>query len=126
MPMNLDLSELPAEIRRVRKARHLSLKDMEKETGVSAATLSRLEREAGVPEIQVIHKLATWLGVSVRTAGKEAPTVKTDEDLNRVIAVHLRANKKLPAEVARAIIDSFEMVMKLETQRAVESRRGSK
>lgn len=124
--MSLDLHDLPAEIRRVREAKHLSLKDLEKETGVSAATLSRLERGAGVPEIQVVQKLATWLGVSVRTAGEEAQSVRTDEDLKRVISVHLRANKKLSANVARAIIDSFDVVMRIETQKASKPRRTSK
>ena len=117
--MSLDLHDLPAEIRRVREAKHLSLKDLEKETGVSAATLSRLE-------IQVVQKLATWLGVSVRTAGEEAQSVRTDEDLKRVISVHLRANKKLSANVARAIIDSFDVVMRIETQKASKPRRTSK
>jgi hypothetical protein len=62
--------------------------------------------------------LADWLGVNVNAAGEDSHSVKTDEDLRRTIAVHLRANKKLPASVAQAIVESFDLVMKVELQRA--------
>jgi hypothetical protein len=65
-----------------------------------------------------VEKLAAWLEVTVRAAGEGGSEVKTDDDLKRTIAVHLRANKRLPEKVARAIVDAFDLVMQLEMQKA--------
>jgi transcriptional regulator with XRE-family HTH domain len=117
MAITVTIDQLGAELRRKRSKEELSLRDAEAETGISAATLSRIER-GSVPDTLIIERLAKWLEINVTTAGQMSPSVKTDEDLRRTIAVHLRANKKLPPSVAQAIVESFDLVMRLEMQRA--------
>lgn len=117
MPVTITLEQLGAELKRTREERGLSLRQAEEAIGVSAATLSRIER-GSQPELAVVNKLAPWLGVSIAASGDPRPSILTDEDLKRTISVHLRANKNLSEEVARSIVDSFELIMKLETERA--------
>jgi transcriptional regulator with XRE-family HTH domain len=112
MPVTIDLRQLGAELKRKRDERDLSLRDVSTETDISAATLSRIERGSGIPELPIIEKLAQWLDVSVRAAGVDDVRVSTDEDVKRLIAVHLRANKKLPEVVARAIADAYDAVLR--------------
>lgn len=115
MAVMVSLDQLGAEIKRKRANR--SLRDVEAETGISAATLSRVERGSR-PDHDVIEKLAAWLGVTVGAGGGLATDVKTDDDLRRTIAVHLRANKRLPEDVARTIVDAFDLIMELEMKKA--------
>jgi transcriptional regulator with XRE-family HTH domain len=117
MAVTVTIEQLGAELRRRRADKELSLRDVEEATEISAATLSRIER-GSVPDVSVLSKLAQWLDVNICAAGEESNSIRTDEDLKRTIAVHLRANKKLPEPVARAIVESFELVMKVELQRA--------
>lgn len=122
--MTIGIDQLGAELRRQRAERDLNLREVERETGISAATLSRIERGSGTPDVQIIEKLAEWLGTSVRTGGEAMSEVKTDADLKRVIAVHLRANKKLPEAVAHAIAETFAVVVSIETKKAQAAARG--
>lgn len=125
MPITLPLEQLGSELKRRRRERQLSLRAVELQTGVSPATLSRLER-GNTPDLSVVEKIANWLGVSVATAGAQreslSSTVKTDEDLKRTIAVHLRANKKLSSELAEAIAETFDMVVRLELEKQKKKR----
>lgn len=89
---------------------------------MDAATLSRIERGEGTPDLAVITRLAHWLNVTVQTAGAHLNDVKTDDDLKRTIAVHLRANKNLSDKVARTIAESFDLVMRVEIERAKKPR----
>jgi transcriptional regulator with XRE-family HTH domain len=118
MAVTIDIKQLGDELKRQRAERNKTLRDVEDETGISAATLSRIERESGNPEIPIVKKLAAWLGTGVRTGGQAETGVRTDADLRRVIAVHLRANKNLPEKVARAIAETFDVVIRVETQKA--------
>jgi len=118
MAVTIDIKQLGGELKRQRAERNKTLRDVEDETGISAATLSRIERESGNPEIPIVKKLAAWLGTGVRTGGQAETGVRTDADLRRVIAVHLRANKNLPEKVARAIAETFDVVIRVETQKA--------
>jgi transcriptional regulator with XRE-family HTH domain len=115
--VTVSIDQLGAELRRRRAEEELSLREVESATQISAATLSRIER-GSVPDVSVLGRLAEWLDVNICAAGEESSSIRTDEDLKRTIAVHLRANKKLPEPVARAIVESFELVMKVELQRA--------
>lgn len=115
--VTLTIGQLGGELRRRRKDTGISLRELEQDIGISAATLSRIER-GSVPDVSIIEKLASWLGVNVVAAGEEKNEVQTDEDLKRTIAVHLRANKNLSEGTARAIADAFDLVMQLEIHRA--------
>jgi transcriptional regulator with XRE-family HTH domain len=113
----VSIDQLGAELGRQRNKKGMSLRDVEGKTGISAATLSRVER-GSMPELGVVEKLAAWLDVTVCAAGGPGTAIATDEDLKRTIAVHLRANKNLPEAVARAIIDGFDLIMQMEMQKA--------
>lgn len=117
MAVTMTVDQLRAELKRRRKSTGFTLRDVEHETGISPATLSRFER-GSTPEFAVITRLADWLGLNVVAAGEQSSVIQTDEDLKRTIAVHLRANKNLPEDVARAIVDSFDVIMQVELQKA--------
>ena len=48
-------------LRRARRQRGLSLREVAEEIDVSPSTLSRLERETGTPDLPTINKLIRWL-----------------------------------------------------------------
>lgn len=123
MAITVTVDQLGAELRSRRKELDLSLRTVEQQTGISAATLSRVER-GSTPEVGVIEKLAQWLKVVVSTSDMAKQGVATDQDLKRVIAVHLRANRKLPEKTARAIAETFDAVMRVELERAKKKGEG--
>jgi transcriptional regulator with XRE-family HTH domain len=116
MAITVTVDQLRAELKSRRKALELSLRDVEEQTGISATTLSRIER-GSTPDVSMIERLAKWLKVNVSAAQTDKPGVKTDEDLKRMIAVHLRASRKLPEDVARSIADVFDFVIRVELER---------
>jgi transcriptional regulator with XRE-family HTH domain len=117
MAVSMTVEQLASELRRRRVELDLTLRDVEEKTGISPATLSRIER-GSKPEFAVIEKLAEWLGVNVVAAGAETSSIRTDEDLKKAIHVHLRAKKNLPEEVAHSIVEAFEILMQFELQKA--------
>jgi transcriptional regulator with XRE-family HTH domain len=99
----IDASELASRLRARRRDRALSLRDAAAEIGVSAATLSRVERGDYLPERDNLFRLLRWLGV--RTA---APTTPAEPHppgaaTMEAIELHLRADKDLSPEDAEAI-----------------------
>ena len=119
MAVVLPLDQLGAELKRRREMLGVSLRMVEDATGISAATLSRTER-GSVPDLAIMERLAAWLGVRVHAVGDERVGVRTDEDLKRTIAVHLRANKRMSEEVANTIAESFDLVMRVELAKAAD------
>ncbi len=86
------------------------------ESGISASTLSRLERGIGAaPDAETMSKLSEWLQASVDDLlfGGEAQ-FKELEGLSTpdAIAVHLRADKKLSPETAEALAQLFRAAYK--------------
>lgn len=87
-----------------------------KEAGISAATLSRLERglAATLPDVATLEKLARWLGMTIGDlleskapkAGTKAPEVSTPE----LVEVHLRADKNLAPKTAHALAQMFKVL----------------
>ena len=108
--------EIGAELRRKREVLGLSLREVEGKTGISAATLSRIERGATNADLETIRQLSEWLGVSIQT-GKGTSSGRSDEDLKRSIALHLRATKRLSPELASSIAEAFDVVMRVELER---------
>ena len=114
----LSLAELGRELRRVRSVRGLSLRHVQTETEVSAATLSRIER-GSTPELRVAERLAEWLGVDIcaaRATGA-AKRIDSDAEFRRAIERYLRENRRAPEEVAHAVADALELVIALELER---------
>lgn len=125
MAVSMTVDQLASELRRRRVEQDLSLRQVEEVTGISAATLSRIER-GSKPEFAVITKLAHWLGVNVVAAGAETNSIRTDDDLKKAIHVHLRAKKNLPEEVAHSIVEAFDILMQVELQKAKRRESPSK
>lgn len=71
-------------LKRVRRERKLTLRDVEKKTGISNAYLSQLENGKIVkPSPSVLHKLAECYHVSyeqlMKLAGHPLPVIRTDK-----------------------------------------------
>lgn len=58
------LVSLGSEVRQVRRARKMTLKDLARESGVSVSHLSAVERGTANPSIDIVHRMAEALGVS--------------------------------------------------------------
>lgn len=72
--------------------------------GVSASTLSRVE-QGKVPDLDTFLRLCRWLEVSPGEFTESPADPRTDESGQRVdvIAAHLRADRTLDRETARAL-----------------------
>jgi transcriptional regulator with XRE-family HTH domain len=93
-------AELAARLTARRRELGLNLREAAAEVGVSAATLSRVERGA-MPERDSLSKLVEWLGMSETATSQEphAPGAATME----AIELHLRADKELSDADAETI-----------------------
>jgi transcriptional regulator with XRE-family HTH domain len=109
----IEASELAGRLRARRRERALSLRDAAAEIGVSAATLSRVERGDYLPERDNLFTLLRWLGVpaavSPAAAEPHAPGAATME----AIELHLRADKDL----APADADTIAQMVRLAYER---------
>ncbi|MDJ0631270.1 MAG: XRE family transcriptional regulator [Rhodobacter sp.] len=58
------LTSLGSEVRQVRKARQMTLRDLSAETGISVSHLSAIERGAVNPSVEFVHRIAEALNIS--------------------------------------------------------------
>jgi transcriptional regulator with XRE-family HTH domain len=97
-------ADLGAALRRRRRERRLSLRDLADETGVSFNTLSRVER-GHIPDLTNFQRIVDWLGMPPETfldvSGKQPSTTS-------VIARHLMADRRLSPEAAAKIAGIVE------------------
>ena len=110
--------ELGRSIRRKREEMGLSLRDVADETGVSASTLSRIENGTGKPDADNIARLTAWLNVPVErimsgrdTEGDEGRAVVyfPQESTPEIVEAHLRADRNLTPETAKALSELFRV-----------------
>src|SRR5436305_10019917 len=110
--------ELGRAIRRKREEAGLSLRDVADETGVSASTLSRIENGTGKPDADNIARLAGWLDMPIErvmhqnhASGAEQPPVVyyPHESTPEIVAAHLRADRHLAPETAKALSELFRV-----------------
>lgn len=110
--------ELGRAIRRKREETGLSLRDVADETGVSASTLSRIENGTGKPDADNIARLTGWLDVPVERimSGREADSDKEQavvyfphESTPEIVEAHLRADRNLTPETAKALSELFRV-----------------
>ena len=66
MPVMMTVDELRLELKRQRQVERMTLRDVERATGVSPATLSRFERGANA-DPDILRRLADWLSATVYT-----------------------------------------------------------
>jgi transcriptional regulator with XRE-family HTH domain len=111
----INVAELGQYIKRKRERERLSLRNVAKQTQVSASTLSRIENGTGVPDTPTLARLARWLNIPferIVTGGnsKESPIVYyPQESVPDIVAAHLRADRNLTPEQARALEDMFRI-----------------
>lgn len=94
------VDELAAMVKAKLDQHGLKLRDAASQTGVSAATLSRV-LNGKLPDTKTFAALVRWLGVS---ADLFIPTRST-ASVPETIEAHLRADRTLPPELARALAD---------------------
>ena len=114
----VDTSELGGAVRRRREQQGLSLRDVADQTGVSASTLSRIENGTGKPDADNIARLASWLDMPIervmhhghRSPADPKPVVYyPHESTPEIVEAHLRADKHLTADTAKALSELFRV-----------------
>jgi transcriptional regulator with XRE-family HTH domain len=134
-PMNkktgVNTDELGNAVRRRREQHNLSLRDVADETGVSASTLSRIENGTGKPDADNIARLAAWLDMPIervmhhghRSASDPKPVVYyPHESTPEIVEAHLRADKHLTPETAKALSELFRVAYKQFSQSPAKKR----
>ncbi len=110
--------ELGRAIKRRREELQLSLRDVADVTNVSASTLSRIENGTGKPDADNIARLTGWLDMPIdRVMSKSANEVEAvvyypHEATPEIVEAHLRADKKLTPETAKALSELFRVAYK--------------
>jgi transcriptional regulator with XRE-family HTH domain len=115
MTQGIDPKGLGERLLELRKDRRKTLKDVAKETGISVATLSRIERGEGKNvKSDTLVTLAEWMGTRVETLRTQPlPTVNRGRPLTNtpdIIELHLRADKRLDQKTAGALAKLFRTV----------------
>ncbi len=114
----VNTAELGSAIRRRREQQGMSLRDLADETGVSASTLSRIENGTGKPDADNIARLAGWLDMPIervmhhghRAANDPKPVVYyPHESTPEIVEAHLRADKHLTPQTAKALSELFRV-----------------
>ena len=108
--------ELGRAVKRRREELELSLRDVADVTGVSASTLSRIENGTGKPDADNIARLTGWLDMPMDRVMKavnkddvEPVVYYPHEATPEIVEAHLRADKKLTPETAKALSELFRV-----------------
>jgi transcriptional regulator with XRE-family HTH domain len=108
--------ELGRAIKRRREELGLSLRDVADVTAVSASTLSRIENGTGKPDADNIARLTGWLDMPVdrvmnnHSASAVEPVIYYPHEATpEIVEAHLRADKKLTPETAKALSELFRV-----------------
>lgn len=109
--------ELGRAIKRRREELGLSLRDVADKTQVSASTLSRIENGTGKPDADNIARLTSWLDMPVdRVMKKQGASEAVEpviyyphEAMPEIVEAHLRADKNLTPEMAKALSELFRV-----------------
>jgi len=108
-------------VRRRREQQGLSLRDVAEQTGVSASTLSRIENGTGKPDADNISRLASWLDMPIERVmhhGQRSPSdpkpvvYYPHESTPEIVEAHLRADRHLTTETAKALSELFRVAYK--------------
>ena len=63
----IDLSRLAEAVKHKREHNSLSLAEAAEQSGLSAPTLSRIERQIFIPDLLTYYQICRWLEVSLET-----------------------------------------------------------
>lgn len=131
----VNTAELGSAIRRRREQQGMSLRDLADETGVSASTLSRIENGTGKPDADNIARLAAWLDMPIErvlhhgqyTPNDPKPVVYyPHESTPEIVEAHLRADKHLTPQTAKALSELFRVAYAQFSQPDAKSSRKAK
>jgi transcriptional regulator with XRE-family HTH domain len=111
----IDPVDLGDRVRAKRRSKNLSIRQAAEEVGVSAPTISRVER-GHLPERENLLRLARWAEVRIdpvlhdsarhaRNAAVHGPDASTLE----AVELHLRADKNLSRDDAEALAEMFRL-----------------
>jgi len=127
MSSRATLAHISALIKAKRRENEIGLRDAAGASGVSASTLSRLERGAAtsLPDSATLTKIAAWLGLSLAALlSDKTKAVGSQPELStpEVVEVHLRADRELSPETAKALAEMFKTLYRhcLQTQESKE------
>lgn len=109
--------ELGQIIKRRRTELRLSLRAVADKTGVSASTLSRIENGTGKPVADNIVRISKWLGIPIDRVMKKQNEYEViqpvvyypNEAMPEIIEAHLRADKNLSSDTAKALSELFRV-----------------
>jgi transcriptional regulator with XRE-family HTH domain len=125
----IDPVELGDRLRAKRRSEGMSIREVAHEIGVSAPTLSRVERGQHLPERENLLRIARWAGVRIdpvlhpdetevrRNQLVHSPDASTVE----AVEMHLRADKNLSRADAEALSEIFRVAYE-----AVSGKRSGK
>lgn len=115
----INVAELGEYVKRQREKLKMSLREVATVTGVSASTLSRVENGVGTPDSATLARLAQWLGIplerlmsgSLMSANESVEPVVyyPTESMPNIVEAHLRADKNLSPDTARALSELFRV-----------------
>ena len=119
----INVAELGEYVKRQRQRLGLSLREVATTTGVSASTLSRVENGVGTPDSATLARLAQWLGIPLERlmSGSLMAAASSDasaadpvvyfptESTPNIVEAHLRADKNLRPETAKALAELFRV-----------------
>jgi len=113
----INTMELGRAIKRRREELSLSLRDVADVTNVSASTLSRIENGTGKPDADNIARLTNWLDMPVDRVMKKSGNEEAIEPViyypheatPEIVEAHLRADKNLTPETAKALSELFRV-----------------
>lgn len=91
---------LSEELKKKRNANKLSLRAVEKETGISFSTIRRIEEGHGEPELETIEKLCRWLNIPITDIVENAP-----------ISMHI-THKNADEEIVKALVEMGKQAVK--------------
>jgi len=112
---DIDAKGLAALLRGTRESRGLNLRDVAAQTGISASTLSRIERGEAEPDLRTVRAVVSWVGVPLErvvigaatgSARASKATTAGQRSLRPLdqVEVQFRADPKLSPEAAEALI----------------------
>lgn len=114
----INIVELGKNLRRKRESERLSLRDVAKQTQVSASTLSRIENGTGTPDTPTLARLAQWLSlpleriVGINNGADSAIVYYPRESTPDIVAAHFRADKNLTPEAASYLAEMVRLAYK--------------
>jgi transcriptional regulator with XRE-family HTH domain len=109
----IDALKLAERLRFRRLAKRLPLRKAAQESGVSAATFSRVERGGHLPERENLFKLLRWADIEIDEVRSDVPAGVQEahtgetESTPEAVAVHLRADPDLSPQDARVLAELF-------------------